>query len=183
MQGVPDETSMNNQQPSHHSFILAPTVPLIFEVLSPRLDVVTMAHLGFFPLLATIACLAFQPALADQKPGYMCPEFWLTQVFTGFGSECGTVNIKDLKGYAPSQILYDIITEAPLSNDTFFSNGSHVTCLFQDTSYALSGATVGFPAGLHFQFPKFESDGGKRFSSVAAKTNVLTSVESPVSLG
>lgn len=173
---------MNDQQPSHHSFILAPTVPLIFEVLSPRPDVVTMAHLGVFPLLATIACLAFQPALADQKPQYMCPEFWLTQVFTGFGNECGTVNIKDLKGYAPSQILYDIIAEAPLSNDTFFSNGSHVTCLFQDISYALSGATIGFPTGLHFQFPKFESDGGNRFSSVADKTNVLTYVESPVSV-
>lgn len=66
---------MNDQQHSHHSFILAPTVPLIFEVLSPRPDVVTMAHLGVFPLLATIACLAFQPALADQKPEYVCPEF------------------------------------------------------------------------------------------------------------
>lgn len=54
----------------------------------------------------------------------------------------------------PSQILYDIFTEAPLSNDTFLSNGSRVsrvTCLFQDTSNALSGATIGFPTGLHFR--------------------------------
>ncbi|KAK0744243.1 hypothetical protein B0T18DRAFT_200417 [Schizothecium vesticola] len=110
----------------------------------------------FVALVATIAGLAIQPVLADQKPSHMCPSPG-SNLVNGFRTECDMVSIKGLKGHTASQILYEIIAESTLSNGTFFRNGSHVTCLFQETSFALNGAGIGLGL-LEIQIPEIKYD-------------------------
>ncbi|KAK0616142.1 hypothetical protein B0T14DRAFT_497455 [Immersiella caudata] len=92
--------------------------------------------------LALLASLAWQTALADQKPGTRCPPEG-SNLVNGFRTECDVATIEGLKGHSASQILYEIAMEANLPNDTFFRNDSHVTCLLQDSSFALSGFAIG----------------------------------------
>ncbi|KAK1826117.1 hypothetical protein QBC39DRAFT_293813 [Podospora conica] len=114
---------------------------------------------GYFQLVAlltTVVGLACQPVLADQKPGVKCPSGY-TNLVNGFGTQCDVVDIEGLKGHSASQILYEIIAESPLSNDTFFRNGSHVTCLFQDTSFSLGGSGIGAgPLEIHIPHIKYD---------------------------
>lgn len=121
-------------------------------------DITTVGYFKFVAFLATMAGLACQPVLGDQKPSHMCPSPG-SNLVNGFGTECDVVTINGLKGHSASQILYEIITESTLSNDTVFRNGSHVTCLFQETSFALTGAGIGV-GPLQIQIPDIKHDGG-----------------------
>lgn len=73
---------------------------------------------------------------------------------SNFEHECKTEDMKDLNGHPASEILYEIIKESTLDNNTFYKNDRHVTCLFADSSFVLSEFGFG-----PFTLPKMESAG------------------------
>ena len=47
----------------------------------------------------------------------------------GLSAACDVTNFNGLNGRSASEILYQIIMQSPLDNNTFFGNNSHVTYL------------------------------------------------------
>ena len=91
-----------------------------------------------FLLLSLASCLV----RADQNPETRCPG-GATNLANGLASACDLGHMDGLQGHAASQILYEISMESELPNSTFFGNGQHVTCLFQNSSFGLSGIGIG----------------------------------------
>ncbi|KAK4187490.1 hypothetical protein QBC35DRAFT_551986 [Podospora australis] len=91
---------------------------------------------------ALVAALAGSLVSADRKPEIKCPG-GLTNLVNGFDTRCDVASIDGLQGRPASQLLYEIIMEAPLPNSTFFANNNHVTCLYGGASFGLSGAGLG----------------------------------------
>ncbi|KAM5347317.1 hypothetical protein ACJ41O_010322 [Fusarium nematophilum] len=90
--------------------------------------------LYLFWLLAITASITLaQDKNETQDPDYNCiggPAF-------GLEAACDFNNFKGLQGRSPSEIIYEIIMQAQLPNDTFYPNEEHVTCLFKDTDFIL----------------------------------------------
>lgn len=111
----------------------------------------------FLPFLL-LASLVW-PALADYGK-VACAKWYeaidFLDIFPGFESECITESLKDLNGHSASEILFEIIMESKLPNETFFANDLHVTCLFANSSFLLSGAGFG-----PFTIPEITSEGCK----------------------
>ncbi|KAF4977217.1 hypothetical protein FZEAL_6245 [Fusarium zealandicum] len=90
-------------------------------------------------LLNVLSVVVAQDEGRTQSPKYNClggPAF-------GLEAACDFNNFEGLQGRAPSELLYEIIMQVDLPNDTFYPNEEHVTCLFKDTSFILD-----FEAGL-----------------------------------
>lgn len=110
------------------------------------------------PLLAAlVANLVFWPAEAQEDQRIRCPSGW-SNLANGFDSNCDLVNF-DLNGYTASQLMYEIIHESDRSNDTFFNNDDHVTCLFQESTFALEGDVGAGP--VSFTIPSFGKQGSE----------------------
>lgn len=61
----------------------------------------------------------------------------------GLEAACDFQNFDGLQGHPASEILFQILMQSPLDNNTFFANESHVTCLFRDTRFVLDGFGAG----------------------------------------
>ena len=99
------------------------------------------------------------PVISDSHNGNIDCASWFENVdywdlLSDFEHECKTEDIKDLNGHPASEILYEIIKESNLDNNTFYKNDGHVTCLFADSSFVLSEFGFG-----PFTLPKMESAG------------------------
>ena len=80
----------------------------------------------------------------------------------GLESACDFQNFDGLQGHPPSEILYEIMMQSPLDNNTFFRNESHVTCLFRDSSFTLNGFGGGV-GPVTFQLGGITVPGSKYF--------------------
>ncbi|KAK8061173.1 hypothetical protein PG997_015394 [Apiospora hydei] len=61
--------------------------------------------------------------------------------------KCTTAGFTGLQGHPASGLLYDIIRQSTLPDDTFYKNDRHVACLFRDTKFVLDVTGVGAGAG------------------------------------
>ena len=116
---------------------------------------------GHGPILLAVLGILVSTCMAKnetQSPSYNClggPAF-------GLNAACDFNNFEGLQSHAPSEILYQIVMQSKLPNDTYFSNDSHVTCLFADKSFILDfggGAGAG-PAEVNFDL-HIENSGSK----------------------
>lgn len=83
----------------------------------------------------------------QQDPWYNClggPAFGLEAAYD-FNT------FKGLQGHSASEVLYEIIMQADRPNDTFYPNGEHVSCLFQDSDFILDFGVGGKGVGINIE--------------------------------
>ncbi|EEU33716.1 uncharacterized protein NECHADRAFT_89220 [Fusarium vanettenii 77-13-4] len=100
-----------------------------------------------FWFLATILWFVLVQA-KTQSPERHC----LGGAFVGIDPACDANNFDGLQGHPASEILYEIIMQADLPNDTFYSNESHVTCLFKDAKFFLDFGVEAGAKGVGVSF-------------------------------
>ena len=97
-------------------------------------------HRNLYLLAGAAVTNPIVTAAGTQDPSYNClggPAF-------GLNAACDFNNFGNLSSHAPSEILYQILQQATLPNDTFYPNGSHVTCLFKNKNFILDfGGSAG----------------------------------------
>ena len=108
-------------------------------------------------LLAGAGCMISTVAAEEtQDPSLDC------EPSLGLNLACTFNNFGDLNSHAPSEVLYQILQQANLPNDTFYPNGSHVTCLFKNKNFILdfdgSAGARGVEVGVN---PDEETSGSK----------------------
>ncbi|KAK8108416.1 hypothetical protein PG984_014217 [Apiospora sp. TS-2023a] len=87
-------------------------------------------------------------AAAASAPETMKPDIGCTVLGgNNLNYKCATAGFSGLQGHSASELLYDIISQSTLPNDTFYKNDRHVACLFRDTKFVLEPKEVSAGAG------------------------------------
>ncbi|KAK7994917.1 hypothetical protein PG990_013690 [Apiospora arundinis] len=100
------------------------------------------------PALLSLALLSVTPAAAAEtkKPDIGCNTL-ANKLKLDFESKCTSVSFDGLQGHPASGLLYDIINQSTLPNDTFYPNDRQVACLFKSTKFVLDITGVNAEAG------------------------------------
>ncbi|KAK8022019.1 hypothetical protein PG993_012786 [Apiospora rasikravindrae] len=93
-----------------------------------------------FSLLALVGSTA--SAAKTEKPDIGCHLFG-----NNLNIKCTTAGFTGLQGHPASGLLYDIISQSTLPNDTFYPNDRNIACLFRDTKFVLDITGVSADAG------------------------------------
>ncbi|KAK8057900.1 hypothetical protein PG996_011837 [Apiospora saccharicola] len=98
--------------------------------------------------LALMNPTATTAAAAASAPETMKPDIGCTVLGgNNLNYKCATAGFSGLQGHSASELLYDIISQSTLPNDTFYKNDRHVACLFRDTKFVLEPKEVSAGAG------------------------------------
>ena len=92
----------------------------------------------FLQLFATALLCFTSKAEETQQPSLNCQEGGFA--ISHLSPQCDLNQFNGLNNHAPAQVLYEIVAEATtVTNNTFYKNGTNVSCLFNGTNFVLNG--------------------------------------------
>ncbi|KAH8165723.1 hypothetical protein CIB48_g2550 [Xylaria polymorpha] len=75
---------------------------------------------------------------SDTDPSCECSNLF-EELFGELSTKCTTETFDGLDGHPIIQLLYDVMMQSTLPNETIYTNDSHITCLFKDSKFVLGG--------------------------------------------